>query len=424
MYCTDELFLISRLWLERNGINENPEYQRESAIWSIEKQQLFIDSLLNRFDIPKMYFHDLRPENGLFEYAVVDGKQRLQTIFRFLKDEFPLAGDFRLFVEDKGHKAPESGSYFSGFSDHWKEKFKGTSLTVALIHNATDEDIDELFSRLNNGEPLNAAEKRNAIGGNMCQLIRECSKLKFFSERLSVPNNRYQHMEIAAKFLLIEMTQMRGGGHITDLKKRFLDDMVVKNKTLSAAEKTGLLRRVTDQTNMLSKVFSKHDPLLRKQAYPPLYYIFIKRIFSEYGDTNLYTKLHKFIENFQAKRIIELEKNEDDRDINLLEFGRLMQQGTNDLGGLSERVDILTRYFLLDYPDIQVKDVQRLFNDQERVAIWILGGKKCANCGKEIELDEMQADHHTQWAYGGKTSLKNGRCLCGNCNAILAQKVH
>lgn len=416
MHCIDQPFPISKLWVNRNAILENPEYQRESAIWSLERQQLFIDSILNKFDVPKLYFHDLRGAPGLYDYAVVDGKQRLHTIYAFLQGDFALATDFSLIEPRGGQPDPQPGAKFSELSEYWQEELKGTSLSVVLIQNAADEDIEELFSRLNNGEPLNAAEKRNAMGGDMCKLIREVAKDPFFEKKLKIANKRYQHYEIAAKFLILERTAQNGGGTYADLKKRFLDDLVVKNKKMSAADSGGLKKRVADQLRAISKVFSDHDPLLNKQAYPPLYYIFVKRIINEYGDQNLNSRIRQFLNDFHVKRAENLQLSEDERDSNLIEFGRLMQQGTNDLNSLRDRVAILTRYFLLDNPDVSLKDAKRLFTDEERLAIWIMGGKKCAECGVEVNIDDMHADHHQQWAHGGPTSLKNGRCLCQPCN--------
>ena len=423
MHCIDQPFPISKLWVNRNAILENPEYQRESAIWSQERQQLFIDSILNKFDVPKLYFHDLRGKQGLHDYAVVDGKQRLHTIYAFLQDDFPLAVDFSLMESRTGQADPKPGSKFSELSEFWKEEFKGTALSVVLIQNAADEDIEELFSRLNNGEPLNAAEKRNAMGGEMCKLIREVAKDQFFEKKIKIANRRYQHYEISAKFLLLERTAQNGGGAYADLKKRFLDDLVSKNKNMSAADVGGLKRRVIDQLKAISKVFSDQDPLLSKQAYPPLYYIFVKRLLNEYGDSKLNSRIREFLNDFHVRRTANLELPEDDRDSNLIEFGRLMQQGTNDLNSLRERVAILTRYFLLDNPDVSLKDPKRLFTDEERLAIWIMGGKKCASCDVEVNIDDMHADHQQQWAHGGATSLENGRCLCQSCNTGSAKPV-
>jgi hypothetical protein len=68
-----------------------------------------------------------------------------------------------------------------------------------------------------------------------------------------------------------------------------------------------------------------------------------------------------------------------------LEFGRLMQQGTNDRASLQSRVAILRRYFLVQNADVEFLDHNRAFNDEERYAIWVGGGKKCAECGKKTE---------------------------------------
>lgn len=423
MHCIDQPFPISKLWVNRNAIEENPEYQRESAIWSIEKQQLFIDSILNRIDVPKLYFHDLRSGKSLHEYAVVDGKQRLHAIYAFMQDETSLASDFTLMEPRAGQKSPAPGAKYSELSEYWQEEFKGTALSVVLIQNAADDDIEELFSRLNNGEPLNAAEKRNAMGGEMCKLIREVAKNSFFKKKLKIANKRYQHYEISAKLLLLERTAQNSGSTYSDLKKRFLDDLVVKNKQMSSADASGLKKRVEDQLKTISKVFSDNSPLLSKQAYPPLYYIFIKKLTNEYADSKLYSKIHRFISDFHVNRTKNLELSEDDRDATLIEFGRLMQQGTNDLNSLKDRVAILTRYFLLQYPGIFLKDPKRAFTDEERLAIWILGGKKCAICDTEISIDEMHADHHKQWSHGGETSLENARCLCQPCNTSSGKPV-
>ncbi len=60
MHCVREPFNIGKLIIEKNVIDDSPEYQRESGVWAPEKQQLFLDSIFNGFDIPKIYFHDLR----------------------------------------------------------------------------------------------------------------------------------------------------------------------------------------------------------------------------------------------------------------------------------------------------------------------------------------------------------------------------
>lgn len=416
---------IGNLYVTRNSIDEKPPYQRESGVWSPQKKELFIDSLINNFDIPKIYFNDLVTgphKKGLKKLAIIDGKQRITTIFDFLDSIFPLAKDFKA-SDDTEYDSLAPLKYFKTFSDTDKKRFENIQLSVITIMNATEDDIEELFFRLNNGEPLNAAEKRNNIPGEMNALVREVAENDFFKKRLKIKNNRYSHYEISAKLLLLELNQSKGGDLVSDLKKKFLDKMVEDHKKISKADKTGLLKRVTTNLSNLNKVFENEDDLLNKQAYPPLYYIFIKLVYSEYGHPQLHTIMRKFIEQFQIQRVLNFEKQEDDVDVALSEFSRLMQQGTNDLNSLKTRVSILRRFFLVEHPDVELLDTQRHFTDEERHVIYVLGGKLCAECQKEISLKEMEADHHRQWKFGGATTLKNGRCLCQECNLKLKENV-
>jgi len=43
------------LYRMRDRILLDPEYQRLSDIWTMDKRQLLIDTILNEFDVPKLY---------------------------------------------------------------------------------------------------------------------------------------------------------------------------------------------------------------------------------------------------------------------------------------------------------------------------------------------------------------------------------
>lgn len=185
-----------------------------------------------------------------------------------------------------------------------------------------------------------------------------------------------------------------------------------------------LSKKVSEGLALLSRVFTKIDPLLAKQAAIPVYYLFVKTMATEYASKDLFSTLRKFLNDFNALRVMNLDKPEEERDPVLSEFGRLMQQGTNDLNSLKERVSMLRRYFLLHNPDTPIRDPKREFSEEERLALYHLSGKKCQKCSNEFkDLSEMEADHKQQWAHGGPTSLKNGRALCASCNKAEAKKV-
>src|SRR5258708_15526022 len=125
------------VYSERHEIELDPEYQRISGIWTREKRQLLIDSLVNGFDVPKLYFHEFVPhkeKNGKkYRYAIIDGKQRLQTIWAFIDGNLPLAEDFKYLREDtfkaQGLDYPSLAKKYP----HIKARFDGHPIAIAPI---------------------------------------------------------------------------------------------------------------------------------------------------------------------------------------------------------------------------------------------------------------------------------------------------
>lgn len=346
-------FTVRKAYLWRSAIDEDPPYQRKSSVWSLAKQQLFIDSLLNGYDVPKIYLHDLRGQQPTKVYAVVDGKQRLNAIWQFLGDEFSLADDFAIEEGNLpelpvGATHPQAGMLFSAFHPAWKQVLRSTYLAVVLIQNASEQGIEDLFSRLNNGEPLNAAEKRNAMNSDMVRLIREVATRPFFASRLRFTNARYQHHDLAARLILIEATGRTSPDTVPDLRGRALDDLVHQNRRLSQAARTDLLERIDAELAQLCEIFGPADSLLARPSQPPLYYLFVKAIRARHPDAVRPERMRGFLARFQQARLGKPEETQPHRDPELAEFSRLMQHATLERGGLERRVSILVQRFLFE----------------------------------------------------------------------------
>lgn len=419
MRCRPENITPGRIWIDQRRIEINPVYQREAGVWSLEKKQLFIDSLFNGFDIPKLYFNVYPPDQP-FLYAIVDGKQRLTTIISFMNDEFALADDFIYSGPDglEGPDSPLAGSKYNELSDRAKEVFKGVPMAVTMTDNATEEDIEALFARLNNGEPLNSAESRNAIGGDMAALIREIAGRSFFTTKIRFLNNRFSYYEVACKLLYIESTRVWNGmAGCPELKKKFLDNFVRDNRILNPQRKAQLVAAVDAQLRELERCFDNDSPELSKQSYPQFFYLWIREILDLYAAPNLHGLVKSFLPYFTVLRSDNNLLAEEQRDATLVEYGRLTQQGTNDAGSMTRRGEIMTRYFLLKNPDVTFRDQRRAYTPEERYVIWLRADKKCQVCLLELpELAMMDADHIHRHADGGQTTLANARCLCINCN--------
>jgi len=347
---------ILRLYSEKDEILLNPEYQRSGGVWTLEKKQLLMDSILNDYDIPKIYLHEFSREekksNG-YSYAVIDGRQRLEAIWQFIEGHYVLSEDF-IYQDDESIKLARLG-YSDIATNYPKIKIKFDSFVLPIIGVSTDDLdlIEDMFSRLNEAVPLNAAEKRNAIGGDLVQAIRNIAQHQFFISKVAFTNKRYQHLEVAARFLFIEETLLVHN-KIIDTKKVYLDNFAKVYRSEKYEWVQGIKGLVENTLDFMTSVFVQSDDLLKSQGNMVLYYLLCKCAIESNMTGNIKReKLYEFRDTVQQNRI-DAEFNYADASFDLLEFDRLSQQGTNDSSNIKERLGIIAKYF-----DIQIiEDLQ------------------------------------------------------------------
>lgn len=346
---------IMKIYAEKDEINLEPEYQRKGSIWSLEKKQLLIDSILNDYDIPKIYFHELRNEK--YQYSVIDGRQRLQAIWEFIDGVFPLSDDFKYFKNPDLNL--ESLTYNDLANKYPKIRINFDSINLPIIVVQT-EDIDlieDMFYRLNEAVPLNAAEKRNAMGGFAVKAIRETAKNNFFSTKIRISNTRYQYFEIAAKFLYLEDCISKEK-KIIDTSKSFLDKFVenykneyVENDITLKSEK--IIEEYENNTNKvlisLNNIFSDKDILLKRQGDIPIYYLLIRDALNQDILININRqKIVDFQDKVDSVSKLSFDKiNEDD--YTFYEYYTNTQQGTNNSSNIRARIQIIESFFGIDY---------------------------------------------------------------------------
>jgi Protein of unknown function DUF262 len=353
---------ILRLNFLKERIQKDPLYQRNGDVWTLEKKQLLMDSILNDYDIPKLYFHALTNANTSskdreFDYAIVDGRQRLEAIWGFMNDEWSLAIDFE-YLADPNVKA--GGLRYSDLARRYPELkvfFDTFNLPITIVETDDLDLIEDMFSRLNEAVPLNAAEKRISIGGPMASCIRDVSSLTFFTQCLRLGNRRFQHREIAARLLFIEYAFQKYG-RIQDTKKPYLDMMVKNFRDGEIIALESVLNPTTDVLNLLSNVFSPRDELLATQAGIPIYYLCVQSAI-EAGQTHLVSR-DRIIEFYStlASNRAAAETDMALANYRLLEYERMTQQGTNDSASIRERAAILCE-FLGVSPNHKITSLER-----------------------------------------------------------------
>lgn len=135
----------------------NTDYQRSNEIWSAKARSFLIETILLGFPIPKLCLYqktDLKKLTTRKE--VVDGQQRTSAIIDFMQDKFPMRAD--------ADPPDAAGKLFSKLPHELQKQFVEYSLAVDLLVGATDDDIRELFRRINSyTAPLTAEEQRHAV---------------------------------------------------------------------------------------------------------------------------------------------------------------------------------------------------------------------------------------------------------------------
>lgn len=321
----------------KDEIDFAPDYQRESDIWPVSKKQLFIDSLINNLDIPKLYFHEVQKTSSYpFRYAVVDGKQRLEALFSFLKDEFAISDDFEDLsgagIDVKGKKYSE----FLSVGIRFKTFFDARQLPIFLIKTDDKDLIDEMFFRLNEAAPLNAAEKRNSYRGPYSRIVRELASHPFFQSKVSFSSRRYRHHDVIGKVLLLSHSPKT-----VDTKKIHLDSFA---KSLAEREESlvaSLQAEVVTALDFLGGVFTNSDRLLKSAAFVPLLFLAYKQL-KAVGQESLIDRAK--IEEFDRRRLenrMLARDNEEAGEVNYswLEYDRLIQS-PNDSSSIEFRKDV------------------------------------------------------------------------------------
>jgi hypothetical protein len=161
-----------------SGVVVIPGFQR-NFVWDIRRASRLIESLIVGLPVPQIFLY----EQGRDKYLVIDGQQRLMSIYYFVKERFPRKeklpalrsmlqgqstipegilldddyfGGFRLNLPENVPGQPNRfhGRLYSGLDDdHQRSFYLRTirNIVVRQVAPAGDDAMYEIFNRLNSG---------------------------------------------------------------------------------------------------------------------------------------------------------------------------------------------------------------------------------------------------------------------------------
>jgi hypothetical protein len=136
-FASYEIKYIYETYLKHEGeINLSPSYQREFA-WSNDKQDLFIDSVMNNYIIPPIILIKLTDKKG-FRYECMDGQHRLTVLKHYIDLNIVIL--YNINIEVTNNKPSFSNEEL--LVTQWVHKLNEIALKSTdnwMIHVSTDE---------------------------------------------------------------------------------------------------------------------------------------------------------------------------------------------------------------------------------------------------------------------------------------------
>ncbi len=310
---------IDKIYKRRDRI-EMPDFQREE-VWPDEKKRLLIDSILRGWHLPKFYFR--KSDDGAFE--CVDGQQRLASIFSFFEDNLTLADD----TSRRLH-----ATVYSQLNEDVSDTFDDFEVEVEEIDDASDDEVEELFKRLQLGTPLNTAEKINAIRGDLRDFCHDMADRPFFAERIGIRNTRYTHFETVVKWVFVEARGIQ-----PQMRLQQLESLLIDNRTFSHSSDVAL--RIEGAIDFLGRAFPDECRVVRNRANALSVCMLASRVYAQ--NLNADPKLFRdFVETFFGQLSAEVQKGSRAIDKELLRYQQAITSGSTGGDSIRTRLSILT----------------------------------------------------------------------------------
>jgi hypothetical protein len=244
--------IVSRIG--HDEIDLAPDFQRLRGVWDAQRKSRLIESLLLRIPLPVFYVAADAQDN----WAVVDGLQRMSTIFEYVNDEYNLNRlEYLTTLEGKN---------FSALPRPMQRRIDETQLVVNVIEQGTPEEVMfNIFSRINTGGMrLNGQEIRHAMHkGPVRDYVKTLAQRQEFliATDYSVKSLRMSDRECVLRFLAfyIEPWEQYNANDLDG----FLGKSMQKLNHMKQSERQELEDRFVKAMNAAAAIFG--DDAFRKR---------------------------------------------------------------------------------------------------------------------------------------------------------------
>lgn len=382
-------------WYNRGRLILDPEWQRE-YVWDKKRSSRLIESFLIDLPIPVIYL----AVNDEGKYEVIDGLQRLTSVFKFFGNVYELSG-----LEIKQEL---NGSRFKDLPEDLQAKLEDSTLrTFELSPNTPKDLMFVIFERLNTGGiTLNDMEIRNCLyRGALNDLIRELASLDEFQKCINQKNihKRMKDRTLVLRFLAfyeMKFTKARRG------LKVFFNEFCETYKNPS--------KKILDEfRNEFKKVIRAAHTIFGTSG------------FRLKGSRSINASVFQAVcVSFTEHDLGALTRSSDairEAYIDLISTDEhwvaCVSRSTGDAERISYAFKTWNDRLNLVMKDAEPNDSKRLFSRELKEELY-RQNDVCKICEQKISLmDDAALDHDKHYWRGGKTVPENARLVHRYCNA-------
>jgi hypothetical protein len=414
----NELMLMFR----SKQINLQPGFQRKS-VWTDMDRKRLIQSVVSNYPVPCIFLYK-REHRGRLVYDVIDGKQRLETIFmfarlgRFKSKAFEAKLDLGEGLDNYGWRD------ICAYHHDTRGAFFGYKISTVEVTGDLAQIID-LFCRINStGKRLTSGEKRHARFYDS-QFLAEAQWLvekhkRYFLDYGILSQSQLDRMKGTELVSEILMSLHQGG----IINKKTSLDRAIGNESVNGNTLGKLSREFTSTLNLIKKMFPNiHQTRFANTV--DFYTLFL--LIWEFSNKDFVLTDRR--RNAIAERILRRLSTGVDELRQAAREGRPMRQvnklcqdylptvlGDTDSAATRERRAGIVRGLLA--PLFDFKHDRRIFSAEQRRILWNRDERPlCRICHKPVSWDDVTIDHVKAWSRGGPTTITNAQIAHRGCNS-------
>ena len=392
-------------WHNRGSLILDPDWQR-NYVWNQRQASKLIESFLLGIPVPVVYL--AKNEKG--DYEVIDGQQRLRSVFDFLNNKYPLRGlDILTDIQNKK---------FNALDRTQQQAIEDATLRSFEFESNTDRDmLFVVFERLNTGgTKLNEMEIRNCIyRGKLNNLIIKLAKNNEFKK---VINQDGIEKRMADRALVLRFLAFYERTHTKCTKglKRFLNDFFEIYRDTNddrIAEFEHVFGHCMNASFIVfgnsgfrlkeEKVGSRSFGAWSNRANAPIFQA-ISTSFADYDIGQITRARDRIYEEY-----LDLISSDTD-------WVEQVRRATGESTRLKYVFEEWRRRLDAVLADVPPNDGRRIFSKALKQEMFS-ANSTCAICGQEVKtLDDAVLDHERHYWRGGNTIPENARIVHRYCN--------